>query len=68
MPLGAKDLAEQIKDLKAKDPDYVIFQGFLYEPVPQVIKACRDLGMKCKFMAGILWRIQVDAGQARPLG
>ena len=52
VPLGAKDLTEQIKDLKAKDPDYVIFQGFLYEPVPQVIKACRDLGMKCKFMAG----------------
>ncbi len=48
--LGAKDLAEQIKDLKAKDPDYVIFHGFLYEPVPQVIKASRDLGMKCKFM------------------
>ncbi len=50
VPLGAKDLAEQIKDMKTKDPDYVIFQGFLYEPVPQVIKACRGLGMKCKFM------------------
>jgi branched-chain amino acid transport system substrate-binding protein len=52
VPLGAKDLAAQIKDLKAKDPDYVIFHGFLYEPIPQVIKACRDLGMTCKFMAG----------------
>ena len=49
-PLGAKDLKSQIMDLKAKDPDYVIFQGFLYAPVPQVIKACRDLGMTCKFM------------------
>jgi branched-chain amino acid transport system substrate-binding protein len=47
---GSKDLAPLIKDLKAKDPDYVIFQGFLFEPVPQVIKACRDLGMQCKFM------------------
>jgi len=50
VPLGAKDIKEQIMDLKSKDPDYVIFQGFLFEPVPQVIKACRDLGMKCKFM------------------
>jgi branched-chain amino acid transport system substrate-binding protein len=52
VPLGAKDLKAQIMDLKAKNPDYVIFHGFLYAPVPQVIKACRDLGMKCKFMAG----------------
>jgi branched-chain amino acid transport system substrate-binding protein len=50
VPLGAKDLATQIADLKDKDPDYVIFQGFLYEPVPQVIKACKSLGMKTKFM------------------
>jgi len=54
VPLGAKDLAPQIADLKAKDPDYVIFQGFLVDPVPQVIKACRDLGMTCKFM-GTFW-------------
>jgi len=50
VPPGTKDLTAQITDLKSQDPDYVIFQGFLYEPVPQVIKACRDLGMKCKFM------------------
>ncbi len=50
VPLGAKDLAGQIADLKAKDPDYVIFHGFLFEPVPQVIKACRNLGMKTKFV------------------
>ncbi len=49
-PLGAKDLAAQIADLKANDPDYVVFQGFLLDPVPQVIKACRELGMKCKFV------------------
>ena len=50
VPLGAKDLSAQIKSLRSKDPDYVIFQGFLLDPVPQVIKACRGLGMKCKFM------------------
>jgi branched-chain amino acid transport system substrate-binding protein len=54
VPLGAKDLTAQIMDLKDKAPDYVIFQGFLVEPVPQVIKACSDLGMKSKFM-GTFW-------------
>lgn len=54
VPLGAKDLAPQISDLKSKDPDYVIFQGFVVDPVPQVIKACRDLDMKCTFM-GTFW-------------
>ncbi|HMK36303.1 MAG TPA: ABC transporter substrate-binding protein [Desulfomonilaceae bacterium] len=54
VPLGTKDLTPQIADLKSKDPDFVIFQGFLVDPVPQVIKACRDLGMKCTFM-GTFW-------------
>lgn len=48
--MGATDLKEQIADLKTKDPDFVIFHGFLFAPVPQVIKACRDLGMSCRFM------------------
>jgi branched-chain amino acid transport system substrate-binding protein len=48
--LGSKDLSAQIADMKSKDPDYVIFHGFLFDPVPQVIKACRDLNMPCRFM------------------
>lgn len=50
VPLGAKDLTAQLTELKKNDPDYVIFHGFLFEPVPQVIKACRELGMACRFM------------------
>lgn len=50
VPLGAKDLKPQIMNLKSQEPDYVIFHGFLFDPVPQVIKACRDLGMKTNFM------------------
>jgi len=50
VPLGAKDLAPQIADLKSNDPDFVIFHGFLFAPVPQVMKACKDLGMQCRFM------------------
>lgn len=50
VPVGAKSLAAQIGDLKKNDPDYVIFHGFLFAHVPQVMKACRDLGMKARFM------------------
>jgi branched-chain amino acid transport system substrate-binding protein len=54
VPLGTTDISAQIGQLKASDPDYVIFQGFLVDPVPGVIKACRDMGMKCTFM-GTFW-------------
>jgi branched-chain amino acid transport system substrate-binding protein len=54
VPLRVTDLTAQIADLKSKDPDYVIFQGFLVDPIPQVVKACRDVGVKCTFM-GTFW-------------
>ncbi len=52
--VGAVDITSQILDLKRKNPDFVIFQGFVVDPVPAVIKQCRDFGMKCKFM-GTFW-------------
>lgn len=52
--LGAKDISASIANLKRTDPDYVIFEGFLFDPVPQVIQKCRELGMKCIFM-GTFW-------------
>ncbi|MFH0823003.1 MAG: ABC transporter substrate-binding protein [Pseudomonadota bacterium] len=54
VPLGSTDISAQIAGLKRKDPDFVIFQGFLFEPVPSVIRKCRELGMKCTFM-GTFW-------------
>jgi len=52
--VGAVDVTSQVLTLKQKDPDYVIFQGFVVDPVGTVIKQCRDFGMKCKFM-GTFW-------------
>jgi len=53
-PVGAVDVTSQVLDLKRKNPDYVIFQGYVMAPVATVIKQCRDFGMKCKFM-GTFW-------------
>jgi branched-chain amino acid transport system substrate-binding protein len=53
--IGAADVAAQVENLRQKDPDYIIFQGFVgNQPMPAVIKQCRDLGMKCQFM-GTFW-------------
>ena len=52
--VGAVDVTSQVLTLKQKDPDYVIFQGFVVAPVQTVIKQCRDFGMKTKFM-GTFW-------------
>ncbi len=52
--VGAIDVTSQVLELKRKNPDYVIFQGFVVEPVGAVIKQCRDFGMKTHFM-GTFW-------------
>jgi len=52
--VGAVDVTSQVLDLKRKNPDFVIFQGFVVDPVQTVIKQCRDFGMKTKFM-GTFW-------------
>ena len=52
--LGTKEVANEVVDLKKAAPDFVIFQGFVMEPVPTVIRMCRELGMTCKFM-GTFW-------------
>ena len=52
--VGAVDVTSQVLSLKQKNPDYVIFQGFVVDPVQTVIKQARDFGMQCKFM-GTFW-------------
>jgi branched-chain amino acid transport system substrate-binding protein len=51
---GAKDVSAQIRKLKEKNPDYIIFHGYVLSPVPEVIKKCRELGMHSTFM-GTFW-------------
>ncbi len=52
--VGSVDVTSQVLDLKRKTPDFVIFQGFVVDPVQTVIKQCRDFGMKTQFM-GTFW-------------
>ena len=54
VPLGVKDVAPNVARLKEKKPDYIILHGFILEPVPEVIKQARNMGMKCEFM-GTFW-------------
>jgi branched-chain amino acid transport system substrate-binding protein len=46
-----KDVRDVVERLVKMDPEYVILQGFIVNPVPQLVKGCRDRGMKCHFLA-----------------
>jgi branched-chain amino acid transport system substrate-binding protein len=48
--LKDRDMSAVAARLNEQQPDYVICQGFVDNPVPQLIEACRKLGMKAKFM------------------
>jgi branched-chain amino acid transport system substrate-binding protein len=52
--LGIEDVSQECRQLQDMKPDFVIFQGFVLEPVPMVIEQCRNLGMTCQFM-GTFW-------------
>lgn len=55
----AEDFKAEVARLKEKNPDYLIFHGFVLKPVPQVIKMCREAGLKSKFM-GLFWTATKD--------
>jgi branched-chain amino acid transport system substrate-binding protein len=57
--LKATDFNVEVARLKEKNPDYVIFHGFIFTPVPQLIKMCKAAGMKSKFM-GLFWTAGKD--------
>ncbi len=48
------EVSAQVQSLNKVNPDYVIVHGFLVAPVPEFIKQCREVGMKCKFV-GTFW-------------
>jgi branched-chain amino acid transport system substrate-binding protein len=49
--VGAVDVTTEVLSLKKAQPDYVIFQGFVLAPIPEVIRAARDHGLKTTFMS-----------------
>ena len=52
--VGAVDVTSQILDLKRKNPDYCIFQGYVVPPIPAVIRGAKDFGLDTTFM-GTFW-------------
>jgi branched-chain amino acid transport system substrate-binding protein len=49
--VGAVDVTTEVLALKRAQPDYVIFQGFVLAPIPEVIRAARDHGLETTFMS-----------------
>jgi branched-chain amino acid transport system substrate-binding protein len=52
--VGAVDVTTEVLALKKAQPDYVIFQGYVLAPIPEVIRTARDHGLKTTFM-GTFW-------------
>ncbi len=54
--VGALDVTSEVLTLKKAQPDYVIFQGYVLAPIPEVIRSARDHGLQTKFM-GTFWSV-----------
>jgi branched-chain amino acid transport system substrate-binding protein len=54
VPFKQKDFTKEVALIKEKNPDFVIFQGFVLAPLPTVIKQCKAAGVTSKFM-GTFW-------------
>jgi branched-chain amino acid transport system substrate-binding protein len=52
--VGAVDVTSEVLQLKKTQPDYVIFQGYVLAPIPEVVRAAKDFGLKTRFM-GTFW-------------
>jgi branched-chain amino acid transport system substrate-binding protein len=63
--VGAVDVTTEVLNLKKVQPDFVIFQGFVMAPVPEVIRTAREHGLKTTFMS-TFW--SMDKGIIEKLG
>ncbi len=54
--VGAVDVTTEVLTLKKAQPDYCIFQGYVLAPIPEVIRAAKDFGLKTTFM-GVFWSV-----------
>lgn len=52
--VGAVDVTSEILELNKTKPQYVIFQGYVMSPIPEVIRGARDYGLTTTFM-GTFW-------------
>jgi branched-chain amino acid transport system substrate-binding protein len=49
--VGAVDVTTEVLALKKAAPDFVIFQGYVLAPIPEVIRGARDHGVQATFMS-----------------
>jgi branched-chain amino acid transport system substrate-binding protein len=63
--VGAVDVTTEVLALKRARPDFVIFQGYLLAPIPEVIRTSRDHGLDATFMS-TFW--SMDKGIIDALG
>jgi branched-chain amino acid transport system substrate-binding protein len=63
--VGAVDVTTEVLSLKKAQPDFVIFQGYVLAPIPEVIRAARDHGLQATFMS-TFW--SMDKGIIEKLG
>jgi len=54
--VGAVDVTTEVLTLKKAQPDFVIFQGYVLAPIPEVIRGARDHGLATTFM-GTFWSV-----------
>lgn len=52
--VGAVDVTSEVLELNKTKPQYVIFQGYVLSPIPEVVRGCRDYGLTTTFM-GTFW-------------
>ncbi len=52
--VGGVDVTTEILDMKKKNVEFCIFQGYVNDPIQKVMKQSKDYGLKCQFM-GTFW-------------
>ncbi len=51
---GSVDVTTEVLKLRRKNPDYVLFHGYVLSPINEFMQQIRDLGLDTKFM-GTYW-------------
>ena len=51
---GGVDVTTNILNMKQKNVEFCIFQGYVADPIQNVMKQSKDYGLKCQFM-GTFW-------------
>jgi branched-chain amino acid transport system substrate-binding protein len=51
---GSVDVTTDVLKLRRKNPDYILFHGYVLSPINEFMQQIRDLGLKTKFM-GTYW-------------